>query len=69
MFLGISLDQLLADGIYELVPDQETEASDLEVYLVLDEDLNQSSVEPKVVLEGKHRSMTLTWNYATYLSM
>ena len=59
MFHGISLDHSLADGVYELVPEQEPEVAKLEANLVLEEDLNQRSEEPKAAPEGKHQSMTL----------
>ena len=54
----MSLDHSLADGIYELVVDQEQKVAAPEVNLVQGEDLNQCSEEPKVAPEGKHRSMT-----------
>ena len=56
----MSLDHLTADGVYELVADQEQDIAAQEVNLMQGEDLNQSSEEPKATIapEGKHRSMT-----------
>ena len=52
------IDYSVEEGEYEFIADPEPEVSAPEVNLVLTEDLNQRSVEPKVAPEGKHRSMT-----------
>ena len=52
------IDYSVADGENEFVADPEPEVAAPEVNLVLTEDLNQRSVEPKAAPEGKHRSMT-----------
>ena len=59
----------LADGMYELVPESESEQCEAQVSLTkITEDLNQSSEEPKAnsAQEGKPRSMSyLFLIYAT----
>ena len=59
----------LPDGMYELVPEPESEQRETQVNLIeLTEDLNQSSEEPKAssAQEGKPRSMSnLIQIYAT----
>ena len=51
----------LADGMYELVPESESEQREAQVNLTeITKDLNQSSEEPKASFaqEGKPRSMS-----------
>ena len=51
----------LADGMYKLVPESESEQREAQVNLTeITEDLNQSSEEPKAssAQEGKPRSMS-----------
>ena len=60
----------LADGIYELVPESESEQREAQVNLTeAAQDPNQSSEEPKAnyAEEGKPRSITYYFQlYATY---
>ena len=51
------VDDSLADGIYELVAEQEGgDQQPSEIEFEIEQDPNQSSEEPKAA-EGKHRSM------------
>ena len=61
----IRVDNSLADGVYELVPEQEDQQQ-APTQFELDQDPCQVSEEPKAV-EGKHRSMSpyLKNSYAT----
>ena len=54
--LHIRVDNSLADGVYELVPEQEDQQQ-APTQFELDQDPSQVSEEPKAV-EGKHRSMS-----------
>ena len=53
--LHLRVDFSLADGVYELVPEQEEQQQALTPF-ELEQDPNQSLEEPKAA-EGKHRSM------------
>ena len=57
------VDNMLADGVYQLVAEQEDHR---QPQFELEQDPNQSSKEPKAA-EGKHRSMSpyLKISYAT----
>ena len=53
------VDESLADGVYELVAEQEAAEKELsEIGFGLEQDPNQSSEEPKAA-EGKHRTYAL----------
>ena len=60
------VDITLADGVYELVAEQEEDHQQPLTQFELEQDPNQSSEEPKAA-EGKHQSMSpyLKNSYAT----
>ena len=51
----LRVDSSLADGVYDLVPEQESQQQ-APTQFGLDQDPSQASEEPKAV-EGKHRSI------------
>ena len=58
----LRVDDSLADGVYELVAEQEGgDQQPSEIGFGLEQDPNQSSVEPKAA-EGKHRTCALFEN-------
>ena len=54
------VDNTLADGVYELVPEFESGQSEAQDFSVADcnQDLSKDSEGPKASEEGKHRSIS-----------